>query len=58
MKRSLLAEGHGLPVGLMIEGVNRYDRKQVRPTIESIVVERPEASEEYSQRDIQLAYKA
>ena len=46
MKRSLLTEGHGVPIGLAIEGANRHDMKLVRPTIESIVIERPEPSEE------------
>src|SRR5215207_10158314 len=46
VKRSLLTEGHGVPVGLEVEGANRHDMKMVRATIESIVVERPEVSEE------------
>jgi len=42
VKRSLLTEGHGVPIGLTIEGAQRHDMKLVRSTIESIVVERPE----------------
>ena len=49
VKRSLLTEGHGVPVGLAIDGANRHDMKLVRATIESIVVERPEPSEEQPQ---------
>ena len=49
MKRSLLTEGHGLPIGLTIEGANRHDMKLVRPTIESIIVERPKPSEKQPQ---------
>ena len=49
MKRGLLTEGHGLPIGLTIEGANRHDMKLVRPTIESIVIERPEPSQEQPQ---------
>jgi putative transposase len=49
VKRSLLTEGHGLPIGLTIEGTNRHDMKLVRPTIESIIVDRPEPSEEQLQ---------
>ncbi len=49
MKRSLLTEGHGLPIGLVIEGANRHDMKLMRPTIESIIVDRPEPSEEQPQ---------
>jgi transposase len=48
-KRSLLTEGHGVPVGLVIAGANRHDMKLVRPTLESIVVARPEPSEEHEQ---------
>ena len=44
VKRSLLTEGHGVPIGLAIEGAQRHDMKLVRPTIQSLVVERPEAS--------------
>lgn len=44
-KRSLLTEGHGVPIGLAIEGANRHDMKLVRETIEQIVTERPEPSE-------------
>ncbi len=49
MKRSLLTEGYGLPIGLTIEGANRHEMKLVRPTIGSIIVERPEPSEEQPQ---------
>ncbi|GHO73881.1 hypothetical protein KSD_16520 [Ktedonobacter sp. SOSP1-85] len=45
-KRSLLTEGHGVPIGLAIEGANRHDMKLVQPTIESIIVDRPKPSEE------------
>ena len=36
-------------MGLALEGANRHDMKLLRPTIESIVVERPEPSEEQPQ---------
>ena len=42
MKRSLLTEGHGVPVGLAVDGANRHDMKLVRATLESLVTERPE----------------
>jgi putative transposase len=45
VKRSVLTEGHGVPVGLTIAGANRHDMKLVRPTIESMVIERPEPTE-------------
>ena len=49
VKRSLLTEGQGVPVGLAVEGANRHDMKLVRPTIESLVVKRPEPSPEQPQ---------
>jgi putative transposase len=49
VKRSLLTEGHGVPIGLAIEGANRHDMKLVRSTIQSIIIERPEATEEQPQ---------
>jgi putative transposase len=45
VKRSLLTEGHGVPIGLAIDGANRHGMKLLRATIESIVVERPEPTE-------------
>ena len=45
VKRSLLTEGHGLPLGLSVAGANRHDMKRVRPTLESIVVDRPQPTE-------------
>jgi len=48
-KRSLLTEGHGVPLGLSIAGANRTDMKLVRATIESLVVERPKPTEERPQ---------
>jgi putative transposase len=35
--------GHGVPIGLAIEGANRHDMKLARPTLESIIVEREDA---------------
>jgi putative transposase len=36
-----LTEGHGVPIGLAVEGANRHDMKLVRATLESLIVERP-----------------
>jgi putative transposase len=44
-----LTEGHGVPIGLVADGANRHDMKLVRATIESIVVDRPEPTEEQKQ---------
>jgi transposase len=49
VKRSLLTEGHGVPLGLAVEGAQRHDMKLVRATIENIVVKRPEPSPEQPQ---------
>jgi putative transposase len=44
VKRSLLTEGQGVPIGLAIEGANRHDMKLVAVTLDSVVVQRPEAT--------------
>jgi putative transposase len=38
-----------VPIGLTIEGANRHEMKLVRPTIESLVIDRPEPTEEQPQ---------
>lgn len=38
-----------MPIGLAIEGANRHDMKLVRATIEHIVVDRPEPTEDVPQ---------
>jgi putative transposase len=49
VKRSLLTEGQGVPIGLVVEGANRHDMKLTRPTIASVVVERPAPTAERPQ---------
>ncbi len=49
MKRSLLTEGHGIPIGLVVDGANRHDMKLVRATLESLVVNPPEPSKNVPQ---------
>ena len=49
VKRSVLTEGHGVPIAMVIEGANRHDMKLLRPTIESIIIERPEPTEKRPQ---------
>ena len=49
VKRSLLTEGHGVPVGMAVKGANRHDMKMVRQTLESLVGERPEPTIEHPQ---------
>jgi putative transposase len=41
VKRSLLTEAQGIPVGLAIAGANRHDSQLVRPTLESVPIRRP-----------------
>ena len=45
VKRSVITEGHGVPLAVVIEGANRHDMKLTRPTLEDIVVERPAPTE-------------
>ena len=47
--RSVLTEGQGVPRGLVGEGAQRHDRKWVRPTSASRVVDRPEPTAERAQ---------
>ena len=41
-----MVEGHGVPIGLAVDGANRPDLKMVRATIERIPVECPEPTAE------------
>jgi putative transposase len=41
VKRSLLTEGAGIPIGIAVDGANRNDFKLVRETLDSIPVDRP-----------------
>ena len=38
-----------MPIGMTIEGAQRHDMKLVRPTLESLIVKRPEPTEERPQ---------
>jgi putative transposase len=49
VKRRLLTEGHGIPLGLAIDGANRHDMKLVRTTLAHIVVERPQPTDDQPQ---------
>lgn len=49
VKRSLLTEANGIPVGLAVDGANRNDMKLVRETVESNPVQRPEPTPEHPQ---------
>ncbi len=49
VKRSVLTEAHGIPVGLAVDGAQRHDMKLVRATVDSIPVPRPAPSPEQPQ---------
>jgi putative transposase len=49
VKRSLLVEADGIPVGLAVDGANRHDMKLVAQTLDSIPVERPEPTPDQPQ---------
>lgn len=40
-KRSLLTDGNGLVLSIVIDGANRHDMKLLKPTLEALAVERP-----------------
>jgi putative transposase len=48
-KRSLLTEGNGLPVAVVVAGANRNDFKLFQETMNNIVVQRPTPGEESPQ---------
>lgn len=48
-KRSLLTEGNGIPIAIVPDRANRNDMKLLASTLGSIVVERPEPTEENPQ---------
>ena len=41
-KRSVLTDGHGLPLGVAVDGANRHDMKLVDATLAAIAIKRPE----------------
>jgi putative transposase len=49
VKRSLLVDGQGIPLGLAVEGANRNDFKMVRATMEHIPINRPKPAQEAPQ---------
>jgi putative transposase len=42
VKRSVLIDGRGVPLGVAVDGANVHDQKLVKETLDSIPVERPE----------------
>jgi putative transposase len=41
-KRSVLTDGHGIPLGVAVDGANRHDMTLVDATLEALMVKRPE----------------
>jgi putative transposase len=48
-KRSLLTDGQGIPLGLVVCGANVHDKRLVKETIESIPMDRPEPTKKRPQ---------
>ena len=48
-KRCLLTDGCGIPLSVTVAGANRHDMKMTEPTLDSIVIERPEPTPEEPQ---------
>ena len=42
VKRSVLIDGRGVPLGVAVDGANVHDQKLVKETLDSIPVERPQ----------------
>ena len=49
VKRSLLVEGHGRPLSVVVAGANVPDDKLLEATIEAMVLERPEPEPDWPQ---------
>lgn len=48
-KRSLLTDGAGIPLALIIDGANRHDVKLLSATLDGVAVSRPEPTREHPQ---------
>jgi transposase len=48
-KRCLLTDGYGVPLSVAVAGANRHDMKMTEPTLDGIVIERPESTTEEPQ---------
>ena len=49
MKRSLLTEASGGPLAVVISGANTHDTKLLAATLDAVIVERPQPTEEKPQ---------
>ena len=48
-KRSMVSEGHGLPLAVVIAGANRTDMKLLAATLDALILERPTPTPEQPQ---------
>lgn len=48
-KRSLLTDGAGIPLAIVVDGANRHDVKLLCATLDGVVIARPEPTEEQPQ---------
>src|SRR5215469_9177922 len=48
-KRSLLTDGAGIPLALVVAGANRHDVKLLSATLDGLVISRPEPTAEQPQ---------
>jgi putative transposase len=48
-KRSLLTDGAGIPLALVVDGANRHDVKLLSATLDGLVISRPEPTPEQPQ---------
>jgi len=48
-KRSVLTEGKGVPIAIVVAGANRNDMKLLADTLEAVVIDRPEPTREEPQ---------
>jgi len=45
-KRSLLTDGAGIPLALVVDGANRHDVRLLSATLDGLVISRPEPTQE------------
>lgn len=49
VKRSLLTDGTGIPLAIVVDGANRHDVKLLVATLDGVMIARPEPTEEHPQ---------
>jgi hypothetical protein len=54
-KRSLLTEGHGIPIAVAVAGAKCHDKKLVAGTLRSLVVQRPRVTKSKPQNRFDLS---